>query len=253
MKKLLISFLISSQALAATIIPFEREVSRIKEPAYVMSQNPDSREYTTDYMGDENDNLFYQGFSFQNRGPNVIVPSNPEGLNYPNRDFSFVTEDGAKKDTYLWLTDYNGSGRVSDFFETIIVFLPRENQFHIEEVSDELLVTLSTGEEVKFSKKSKSILSGVLQEAPIDLNPDRGQRKFAGLSYQGKGIMIRSDARGADPRLAPSLQIIKSGLKPCKMSSEVFWTQEGFPQFKYISDDDVYAKIKIKCGEEYLP
>lgn len=253
MKKLIFTILVSTSALATTIIPFERDYSRIKTPAYIMSHNHDSINYTSVFVGDEADNLFYHGFDIQNMGPNEIVPTTPEGIDYANRDWSFVTDDKARKDTYLWLTDYNGSGYMSDFYETIIVFLPRENQFHVEETENELLVTLNTGEEVQFSKKTKAIIGGVIKESPVDFNPTRSQRKFAGLEYNGKGIMIRSDVRANDPRLTPTLQIIKKGLKPCKVASEVFWTQEGFPKFKYITDEEAYTEIKKHCGSEYLP
>lgn len=253
MKKLFFALLISTSALATTIIPFERDYSRIKTPAYITSNNYDSIHYSNVLLGDEADNLYYHGFDIQNRGPNEVVPATPEGIDYANRNFSFVTDDKARKDTYLWLTDYNGSGYMSDYMETVIVFLPRENQFHVEETESELLVTLCTGEEVQFSKNTKSIIGGVMKESPVDFNPTRSQRKFAGLEYTGKGIMLRSDVRANDPRLTANLQVIKQGLKPCKIASEVFWTQEGFPKFKFISDEDAYSEIKKHCGSEYLP
>lgn len=248
-----LSLLISGHLIAATIIPFERDSSRIERPSYMASNNRQSAAYTVIELGDELDNLFHYGFSFDNMGPNDIVTTTPEGIEYASRDFTFITEDKAKRETYLWVTDNNGSGRISDLFESIIVFLPRENQMHIEELATELLVTLTTGEEVRFSKKSKMIIGGVMKEEPVDFNPDRAQRKFARLTYSGKGLMIRVDTRGNDPRINTTAQIIKGNLPVCKIPSKVFWTQDGFPLFRFVSDEEAYQKIKEHCGSQYIP
>lgn len=116
-----------------------------------------------------------------------------------------------------------------------------------------MLVTLSTGEEVSFFTKYKTLNGGVLEEGPLDLHPDRAQRKHAQITYSGKGIIIRSDSWGADPRLAKNVQVLKRGLPACKIAGEAFWTQDGFPKFKFIRDEDAYTVIADKCGKEYLP
>ncbi len=253
MKFLFFSLLLPSLSFAGTIIPFEREAPRVDKYSYVGSQHSTSGNYTIDFAGDADDKTYSQGFSVSNYGPNEIVPEQPFSMNRIERNFAFVTDDKSQRENYLWISDYNGSGYLSDYFETAIVFLPRLGQMHVEETEDTLLVTIPTGEEVIFSKKHKAIVGGVLSETPVDLNPSRAQRKFAGITYSGKGIMIRSDSRAADPRLGKNLEIIKPGLKPCQVSRDVFWTQEGFPKFKFINDEDAYAVIKEKCGADYLP
>ena len=247
MKNLLLSL-----TLASSIIPFERDVTRLPQPAFLTSHTSASGNYFEDYAGDAEENLFYQGFSFMNMGPNDIVPTTPEGLDYPYRNFSFVTEDHARRDVYLWLTDYNGSGAISDMYETVMVFLPRNNQMSIEEKDNDMIVTLPTGEEVVFSATDKTIKGGVLSEEPLDFNPDRSQRKFSRVQYQGSGIVIRSDLRANDPRLAKKSKIMRVGKEPCLVDSKTFWTQEDFPQFKYIDDESAYAAIAEYCGKEFL-
>jgi hypothetical protein len=251
-KFLLLSLLITTTSFAATIIPFEREISRLPRASFILSNNETSHYFTNEYLGDEDENLFFEGFGFQNNGPNEVVTTSPEGFDFPHRIFSFVSSDKSRRDNYLWVTDYNGSGRVSDYFETMLVFLPRENLIHVEESGDDILVTLNTGEEVFFSKEHKTMRSGVLAEAPMDMNPDRDLRKHAQINYSGKGIMIRSDARGADPRLVPNVQVIRKGLSPCKVPAKVFWTQEDFPKFKFVTDEEAYAVITKHCGAKFL-
>lgn len=253
MKILLFALFASSLSLASTIIPFERDLPRVEKYSYLGSGSSPSGNYFIDYAGDENEVEYSLGFSVTNHGPNNIVPDQPISLTMIQRNFSFVTDDGSQRENYVWITDSNGSGRISDYFETLIVFLPRVGQMHIEETSSEMIVTLPTGEEVLFNKIHKAIEGGVLSEAPVDLNPERSQRQFAGIKYHGKGIMIRSDSRAADPRLGKNLQIIKAGMSPCTMSKDSFWTQDGYPQFKFLRDEDAFNLIKEKCGEAYLP
>lgn len=249
MKTLPFLLLFSLPSLAATVIPFERDISRIHNFAFSRSSNATSTHFFDKYVGDEEDNLYFLGFSLQNPGPNIVVTSEPGDFNYAYRNFSFASVDKARRDNYLWITDYNGSGNISDLYETMLVFLPRENLMHIEEQGDNLLVTLSTGEEVSFSKEHKMINGGVLKEKPIDVNPDRAIRKFAQVTYRGNGIMIRSDARAADPRLAKTVQVLRKNRTICKLEGSVFWTQEGFPKFKFVTDEEAYKVIEEKCGK----
>lgn len=252
MKNLIFALLISHSSFAATIIPFEREISRIQEFSFMTSNNATSDFFFDDYVGDAQENLYFQGFSLQNLGPNEIVTTTPDGFDYPHRNFSFVSTDKSRRDTYLWLTDYNGSGRVSDFFETMLVFLPRENLMHIEENGENLFVTLTTGEEVVFSKTDKTIKSGVLAEATMDMNPDRDLRKHAQIKYSGKGLMIRSDSRGSDPTQVKNVQIIKGNLPPCTIPAKIFWSREDFPKFQFLTDEEAYTEISKYCGTEYI-
>ncbi|MCM2350539.1 MAG: hypothetical protein NDI69_11005 [Bacteriovoracaceae bacterium] len=248
---ILFPFLISS-ALSATIIPFERDVPRVERFDYITANNRESKHYLS-HFGSYADELYYRGFGIHNVGPNDIVPTTPEWIDYPSREFFFNTNDHARRDTFIWITDSIGSNSVSDYAETILFFLPRQNQMHVEEHDESLAVTLTTGEEVSFFKKYKTLDGGVLKEEPVDLNPIRSERKHAQLAYSGKGIILRSDAWGADPRLAKTVQVLKAGLPACNISGPTFWTQEGFPKFKFVRDEDAYAVIMEKCGQEYLP
>ena len=131
--------------------------------------------------------------------------------------------------------------------ETLMVFIPRENQFHIEEVGDELAITLPTGEEAIMSSKKKVFLRGVLSEKAIDMNPDRSQRKFAQVDYSGIGMVIRVDKRAGDPRLDTKAKILRAGEPECVVASSEFFTQEDWPHFRFVSDDDVQRRVSDLC------
>lgn len=252
MKTLLLTLLVSFSSLAATVVPFERDISRLPRPSYMTSNNHESDYYSNTYVGDDQENEFFYSFSLMNMGANEIVTTTASDIDFAYRDFAFVTDDHSRRDTFLWITDYNGSGRMSDMMETVMVFLPRENQMHVEETAEQLLVTLATGEEVVYSKTARTILSGVLSEKPMDMNPNRSERKFAGVTYSGKGLVIRSDVRASDPRLTKNVQILKKGLAPCEVRAKNFWTEDGYPEFKFVTDDEAYKKIAELCGEEYI-
>lgn len=254
LKSIILASLVSTTAFAGNIIPFERDAARVEKYDYITGRNDESNVYRSEYGADTEQNLYRRGFSFTNHGPNDIIPTEPnDTFEYPTRDFFFVTDDGAKRDTYLWITDYVGSGRTSDYFESMLVFLPRLGQMHVEEKEQNLHVTLTTGEEMVVFKKYKTLNGGVMTELPVDLNPDRALRNHAQISYSGKGIMLRSDTKGSDPRLAPFVNVYKKGLPACKIPGPTFWTQDGFPKFKFVNDEDAYAVIAEKCGEHYLP
>ena len=245
---ILLSLLITSNAFAATVIPFERDVPRYVSMDYITSNNYESDHYTTQLAGFNSGEEFFRGFSITNYGPNDVVPTTPVTYDPASRDFEFITEDRSKKETYLWITDYNGSGKISNRYETIITFLPRLNQPHVEEIGEELLVTLSTGEEVVFDKKYKTLARGVLSENK--LNYEGG---FVDIKYSGKGVMLRIDAKGADPRYSKNLKVIKGDQKPCLIPTNKFWSNDSFPRFKFSSDEETYQLIEDHCGKSYVP
>lgn len=249
--KILITFtlmLSSLQVLAYT--PFERLFPRNESYYYVQSSSSPDGDFNISVYGDENENEFFYNYNFTNRGPNQIVPTTPVNLEHPRRDYNFISEDHSKSETFLWMTDDNGSGKISDLFESILVFFPRLTQVEISQVQDEIFVTLPTEEVLIFDSKTKTIKSGVLEEEKLDLSSNR---KFAEYKYTGKGIYIRANAKGNDPRLGGFAYIYKGDLKPCKVTKDEFWTQNGWPSFKFSDDGDVYKIIVKHCGSEYLP
>lgn len=232
---------------------FERDVPRIHAYSYVMSQQ-DNQDVVWRFGGDKDDNLYYRGFSITNLGPNHIITEIPGPyLETPMREFYFKTDDMSRRDTYMWVTDYNGSGNMSDFMESIFVFLPRVVPMSIEDQGENFEVTISTTEKIKIFKKYKTLDSDILKEGPVDLNPNRRTRNFADIKYSGTGLIIRSNAKGADPRLGGDVEIIKGDLKPCFIEASVFWTQEDYPRFKFIHDQDAYRAIEKHCGPQYTP
>lgn len=230
---------------------FQRDVPRISAYHFVMSKQLDDH-LVWKFGGDQDRNLYQRGFAITNFGPNHIITEPPiDFLNTPSREYFFLSDDFSKRDTYLWITDYNGSGRVSDFLETIMVFIPRMNPMMVQETEETLDVTIATGELVSFFKKYKTLDSPVMIEDPVDLNPDRTRRQNPPVHYHGSGLVIRSDAKGSDPRLVKSVKVMKSGYKSCTMEARLFWTQEEHPKFRYIDDQDVIKLIVKHCGKNF--
>ena len=253
MLKILLMCLFSTSLWAGDIVPFVRDEPRVSEFFYITSTGQDSNFFRTAFGFDHNDAPYFRGFSMLNIGPNKIVPTAPIGMDYANREYFLGTLDQAKRDTHLWITDYPGTGVISDYFESMLVFFPRKSQQYITETQKELIMTLTTGEDVIFLKEERVIIGGVLSEGTMDYNPNRLQRKFAEISYSGEGLMIRANSKGSDPRLGKTAQISKKGLPVCNLPVSDFWTQEGHPKFKFVTDEEAYAHISKKCGAEYIP
>jgi hypothetical protein len=117
---------------------------------------------------------------------------------------------------------------------------------------------LPTGEQVEFDAKTREIVGGVLSETPVDLNPDRAARKFPGVSYLGKGLVVRADARGTDPRIAKTA-IITTGTPAsdcekgapcgqCQVPSKDLWHQNGAARFKFSTDQEFDRFLLSHCG-----
>ena len=230
---------------------FQRDEPRIAAYDFVMSRQIDDH-LIWRFGGDQDRNLYHRGFAITNFGPNHIITEPPtDFLNTPSREYFFISDDFSKRDTYLWITDYNGSGRVSDFLETIMVFIPRINPVGVVEMEETLDVSLPTGELVSFFKKYKTLDSHIMTEEPVDLNPDRSRRQNPPVYYHGEGLVIRSDAKGSDPRLVKSVKVMKAGQKSCTMEARLFWTQEGHPKFRFIEDQDVIDLIVKHCGKNF--
>jgi hypothetical protein len=119
-------------------------------------------------------------------------------------------------------------------------------------------VKLPTGEEVAFDPDTYEILGGVFVEAPVDLNPDRSARMFAGLRYSGRGVVIRADARGADPRLGTTATITVGAASAeceetvcnnqCRVPAQELWHQKGAFRFKFSTDEAFDRYLLARCG-----
>lgn len=189
------------------------------------------------------------GFEFRMRGPNEMAGDPLDPAEKVERNWSFVSTDNSRRETYLWITDDAGSGYLSQLMETIILIVPRKSRPAIEAVGDELHVTLTTGEKVVYDKKTKLIKSGVLKEGKVDLNPNRFNRKFAPIQYGGTGISIRVDKRGEDPRLIPGNAVVTQNGKTCQVPAKELWTPDS--DFRYADDKKLVEFLNRKCGNKF--
>lgn len=202
------------------------------------------------------------GFDFSNRGGNRILPErhNVDKNLFFTRDFQFRFDDRARQDIHLSVTDWAPSRdrqfRLSELMNSVIHFFPRKYVPAILVANGRSIVTLPTGEAVEFDAKTHEVLSGVLAEAPVDLNPDKAKRRFASIDYLGKGLMVRADARGTDPRLGTTatISVAEPGCaggvckKLCRVASKELWEQKGAVRFKFATDEEFDRFLQSRCG-----
>jgi hypothetical protein len=204
------------------------------------------------------------GFEFSNTGGNPVLPPRRDALKnqFFTRDFQFRFDDRARQDIHLLISDWVPSRdrqfRLSELMNSLIHFFPRVMLPAIVNVGDRDIVTLPTGEEVMFDATTHEIRGGVFAEAPVDLNPDRDTRKFAGIEYKGNGVMVRANSRGTDPRIGTTA-IISNGAPraecapgadcaQCQVPSREIWEQSGAVRFKFSSDKDFDRFLLSRCG-----
>lgn len=202
-----------------------------------------------------------EGFSFTNVGDNKIVQKSNS-----SRTYSFDYPEQAKQNVALEVDDAPND-TVSHTMHSLFMFFPRKQLPVVEQLSGTLDVTLPTGEKMIFAKESKEIVGGVMKEGPLDHSSDRFKRSFANLKYEGKGLMIRANARGQSPQItetdktkididrgiAGSQEVLivngSTGQK-CRRPKVEFWDPMDVRpiEFKYPTDEALDAHLKSVCG-----
>jgi hypothetical protein len=204
------------------------------------------------------------GFEFTNRGGNRILPPrrDPVKNQFFARDFQFRFDERARQDIYLMVSDWVPSRdrvfRLSGLMNSLMLFFPRAFLPAIVNWQNRNIVTLPTGEEVEFDAATHEVVAGVFSEAPVDLNPDRASRKFPAFGYLGKGVTIRADGRGVDPRIgttslittATPSQNCDKGIfcSQCEVPAKELWEQTGAVRFKFATDVDFDRFLLARCG-----
>lgn len=204
------------------------------------------------------------GFSFENLGDNKIV----DHRRHPDsqRDFSFDYLEQARQNLAMQVDDAP-NGTVSHGMHSIFMFFPRKNMFLVEQLSGTIDVTLPNGEKMSFQKDSKEIVDGVFTEGPVDVSADRTKRQYADLKYQGKGVVLRVNARGQSPQLGQFENVkidMEYGLKgsaevlimngatgqKCRRPKADFWEPiDVMPiEFKFPTDEEFDLYLKKNCG-----
>ena len=196
------------------------------------------------------------GIIFENNSANAINPWTEN--RHSQRIYRFNFEERSKQNINLRVTDNSGlTRRMShDLLESTFIFLPRLVLPYVEvqpgcDASIRRL-HLPTDEIVEFSAITGEILNGVLSERPIDIEPNRHRREFAGIEYSGNGIVIRADRRAGTPEHnyntafnineRTSEAIVTHQGKVCYVPKSMIWinfdnANEG-AYFKYTTDQE---------------
>jgi hypothetical protein len=212
------------------------------------------------YRANQKDQIV--GFDFSNRGGNRILPHRYDSSKnqFFGRDFQFRFDERARQDIHMLITDWAPSRdrqfRLSELMNSVLVFFPRVLLPAVVNAGNSLIVTLPTGEEVEFDAKTGEITGGALAEEPVDLNPDHISRRFPAVRYTGRGIVIRANARGTDPRLNGTATIINAadqnctdnGGCVCKVSTRELWHGDGAVRFKFATDKEFADWLLTRCG-----
>ena len=202
-----------------------------------------------------------EGFNFENVGLNSIVTKSDS-----SRTFSFEYPEQASQNIALQIDD-SPNDTVSHTMHSIFMFFPRVQLPIVEQLSATMEVTLPTGEKIVFEKESKEIVTGVFEEGPVDIGPDRFKRHYADLKYKGRGIVLRVNARGQSPQLGQfeSNKIdMDFGIKGsvgvliingttgqrCFRPKTDFWDNIDVSpiEFKFPTDKEFDLYLKSKCG-----
>ena len=200
------------------------------------------------------------GFELSNRGGNRILTERYDisKNRLYTRDFQFRFDDRAKQDIHLSLTDWAHSPdkqfRLSNLMNSVLLFFPRNFVPAIAAYGDAAVVTLPTGEKVEFDAKTHEVVSGVFEEAPVALSTPR----FPAVNYLGKGVTVRADSRGNDPRIATVATITTGSPDPncvkglrcnqCRVPAKDLWEQKNAVRFRFPTDEGFDRYLRARCG-----
>ncbi|HEY7166520.1 MAG TPA: hypothetical protein VIB79_18250 [Candidatus Binatia bacterium] len=204
------------------------------------------------------------GFEFSNHGGNPVLPEryDIEKNRLFTRDFQFHFEDRARQNIHTFVTDW-AAGRdkqfhLSELMNTVLLVFPRSYLPAISANGDHYVVTLATGEEVEFDSSTREIRGGVLSEGPVDLRADKIARRYPEINYTGKGVLIRANARGSDPRIGTTATITTGSPPPgcdrgtgcdrCTVPAKELWNQRGSVAFKFPTDAELDGYLRAHCG-----
>jgi hypothetical protein len=230
-------------------VEFDRLTPRDYRFLYQGGTTPEGASFEESYkVTNPEERRIFQNYRFTNGGKNAIAFGPIDADHSVERQWQFFSKDRSKNETFLWLTDDMGSGKVSDLMESVIMMIPRVTQPKVEDKGIETHVLLPTGEKVVFDKKSKMILSGALSEKPVDRNPDKYKRKFPQIDYHGYGLTIQVNTRGEDPRIMAKTASVKYQGKACTVATSELWSGA---EFKFPSDNDLKSFLEKKCGYQF--
>ena len=239
----------------------------LKEKLETVPWQPSSSIFVSGLSYQKDENVLpeqFNGFGLSNLGNNKIV--NTSASKHSSRSFTFEFEQSATQNVSLLVNDspneFTSHGMYSHFMFFPRSFLPRAEIIGNKEVE----VTLPTGETVSFDYKSGEILGGVFAEGPVDIGGDRFKRRYADLRYQGKGILLRANARGQMPQQgqfentkidlnygtvgsAEVLILNGSTGERCRRPKSDFWSSADVQTilFKFPSDKEFDAYLRSKC------
>lgn len=246
-----------------------RQLRREPQPNYMMIIEIEKLCNQTTYI-DSNENVV--GFEFVNDAINRV---NPRIAEYgSDRAVRYHFPMRHSQNMHISITENSGlSGSMShDLLETTIVLLPRKVIPSIEALQVEgrelRRIQLPTSETIDVDAGTGEIVAGVITEAPMDMNPSRHARRFAGYTYNGRGIMIRVDRRAGTPEhiYAQSFnqnERIKEATltyrgKTCYVAKNLIWANATNPDLGayvlHATDQEFLDKvINPKCGWKLTP
>ena len=200
------------------------------------------------------------GFEFSNRGGNRILPERHDVSKdkHFTRDFQFRFDDRARQDIHFSVTDWVPSRdrqfRLSELMNSVLLIFPRAFVPAIATAGANTVVTLPTGEKVEFDAKTYEIVSGVFTERPVSLSAPQ----FPAVEYVGKGVAVRANSRGKDPRIGSVATITTGSPDPncsqgqrcnqCQVPAKELWEQNGAVRFKFSTDQEFERYLRARCG-----
>ena len=184
------------------------------------------------------------GFKSKSRHPFTSEVKSPYPRGNVARSIDMISRHEALNETYLHIVDSAG-GPDSHDPKSVIYLFPRVMIPQVTESSNQVELTLPTGEKAYFDAGTGALTSGVLEEGPLDRNPNHRNRRPPNVRYTGNFVSLRLTHSYDDPTTSAGTAFVMQKNNICKLPRNTLFSKQG--KLLTRSDEEFLEVINREC------
>lgn len=192
----------------------------------------------------------FAGYGFRSKSghPFTSEVKSPYPRGKVARSIDMISRNEALNETYLHVVDSAG-GPDSHDPKSVIYLFPRIKIPRVTEASNQVELTLPTGEKAYFDAGTGALSSGALEEGPLDRNPNHRNRRPPNVHYTGDFVSLRLTHSSDDPTTSSQTAVVKQKENVCKLPRSTLFSKQG--KLLSRSDEEFLEVINRKCPERF--
>ena len=164
------------------------------------------------------------------------------------RSIDMISRHEALNETYLHVVDSAG-GPDSHDPKSVIYLFPRVMIPQVTESSNQVELTLPTGEKAYFDAGTGALTGGALKEGSLDRNPNHRNRRPPNVQYTGDFVSLRLTHSSDDPTTSAGTAFVMQKDNVCKLPRNKLFSSQG--KLLTRSDEEFLKVINRECPERF--